>query len=49
MNKISKIGMSALCGSLAAISAASAGSLDVTGSSGSYLYIRKSMVLLEIQ
>ena len=32
MNKISKIGMSALCGSLAAISAASAGSLDVTGS-----------------
>jgi len=31
MNKISKIGMSALCGSLAAVSAASAGSLDVTG------------------
>jgi len=31
MNKISKIGMSALCGSLAAISAASAGTLDVTG------------------
>jgi len=31
MNKISKVGVSALCGSLAAISAASAGSLDVTG------------------
>jgi len=31
MNKISKVGMSALCGSLAAISAANAGSLDVTG------------------
>jgi outer membrane protein OmpU len=31
MNKITKVGMSALCGSLAAISAANAGSLDVTG------------------
>jgi hypothetical protein len=32
MNKITKVGLSALCGSLAAISAANAGSLDVTGS-----------------
>jgi len=32
MNKITKIGLSALCGSLASISAANAGSLDVTGS-----------------
>jgi len=31
MNKLSKIGCSALCGSLAAISAANAGALDVTG------------------
>jgi len=31
MRKISKIGLSALCGSLAAISSASAGTLDVTG------------------
>jgi hypothetical protein len=31
MNKLSKIGLSALCGSLAAVSAANAGSLDVTG------------------
>ena len=32
MNKFKKIGLSALCGSLASISAASAGSIDVTGS-----------------
>ena len=32
MNKITKIGLSALCGSLASISAANAGTLDVTGS-----------------
>ena len=32
MNKYTKIGLSALCGSLASISAASAGSIDVTGS-----------------
>ena len=32
MNKITKIGLSALCGSLAAISASNAGTLDVTGS-----------------
>ena len=32
MNKFKKIGLSALCGSLASISAASAGSMDVTGS-----------------
>ena len=31
MNKISKLGVSALCGSLAAISAAKAGDLSVTG------------------
>ena len=31
MNKISKIGLSALCGSLASIAAANAGALDVTG------------------
>jgi len=31
MNKLTKVGLSALCGSLASISAASAGSLDVTG------------------
>ena len=32
MNKLNKTGLSALCGSLASISAASAGTLDVTGS-----------------
>ena len=32
MNKYTKIGLSALCGSLASISAVSAGSIDVTGS-----------------
>ena len=32
MNKYTKIGLSALCGSLASISAANAGTLDVTGS-----------------
>jgi hypothetical protein len=31
MNKLTKVGCSALCGSLAAISAAQAGSLTVTG------------------
>jgi len=31
MNKLTKIGVSALCGSLASVSAANAGSLDVTG------------------
>jgi len=31
MNKLTKIGLSALCGSLASIAAANAGSLDVTG------------------
>jgi hypothetical protein len=33
MNKLNKIGLSALCGSLASIGAANAGSIDVTGSS----------------
>ena len=32
MKKYTKIGLSALCGSLASISAADAGSMDVTGS-----------------
>ena len=32
MNKLTKVGCSALCGSLAAISAANAGDLAVTGS-----------------
>jgi len=32
MNKLTKVGCSALCGSLAAVSAVSAGTLDVTGS-----------------
>ena len=32
MNKYTKIGLSALCGSLASISAVNAGTLDVTGS-----------------
>ena len=32
MKKITKIGLSALCGSLASVSAANAGTLDVTGS-----------------
>ena len=32
MNKFTKIGLSALCGSLASISAASAGPIEVTGS-----------------
>jgi len=32
MNKFTKIGLSALCGSLASISAANAGSLEVLGS-----------------
>lgn len=32
MNKISKVGLSALCGSLASIAASNAGTLDVTGS-----------------
>ena len=31
MNKLTKIGASALCGSLAAVSAASAGDMTVTG------------------
>ena len=31
MNKLTKVGCSALCGSLAAISAANAGDLTVTG------------------
>ena len=34
MNKLTKLGVSALCGSLAAISAANAGDLTVTGSAG---------------
>jgi len=34
MNKLSKLGVSALCGSLAAISAANAGDLTATGSAG---------------
>jgi len=32
MNKITKVGLSALCGSLASIASANAGTLDVTGS-----------------
>ena len=32
MNKLTKIGCSALCGSLAAVSAVNAGSIDVSGS-----------------
>ena len=31
MNKLTKIGVSALCGSLASVAAANAGSMDVTG------------------
>ena len=31
MNKLTKVGVSALCGSLASIASAQAGSLDVTG------------------
>ena len=31
MNKLTKIGVSALCGSLASVSAAQAGALSVTG------------------
>jgi len=31
MNKVTKLGVSALCGSLAAISSANAGDLTVTG------------------
>ena len=31
MNKLTKVGVSALCGSLAAVSAANAGELTVTG------------------
>ena len=31
MNKVTKLGVSALCGSLAAVSAANAGDLSVTG------------------
>tara|TARA_B100000745_G_scaffold129134_1_gene84229 strand:+ start:324 stop:464 length:141 start_codon:yes stop_codon:yes gene_type:complete len=31
MNKITKLGVSALCGSLAAVSSANAGDLSVTG------------------
>ena len=31
MNKLTKVGLSALCGSLATISAAVAGTLEVTG------------------
>jgi len=31
MNKLTKVGLSALCGSLASISAANAGTMDVTG------------------
>ena len=31
MNKVTKLGVSALCGSLAAMSAANAGDLSVTG------------------
>ena len=32
MNKLTKIGVSALCGSLAAVSAANAGDMTVSGS-----------------
>jgi len=31
MNKLTKVGLSALCGSLAAVSAANAGEMTVTG------------------
>ena len=31
MNKLTKIGVTALCGSLASVAAANAGSMDVTG------------------
>ena len=31
MNKLTKIGLSALCGSLASVTAANAGSMEVTG------------------
>ena len=31
MNKLTKVGLSALCGSLAAVSAANAGDMTVTG------------------
>ena len=45
MNKITKIGVSALCGSLASVAAANAGSMDVTGgASATYTSISDSVV-----
>ena len=45
MNKLTKIGVSALCGSLASVAAANAGSMDVTGSaSASYTSLSDTVV-----
>ena len=45
MNKLTKIGVSALCGSLASVAAANAGSMDVTGgASATYTSISDSVV-----
>ena len=45
MNKLTKIGVSALCGSLASVAAANAGSMDVTGSaSASYTSLSDQVV-----
>ena len=45
MNKLTKIGVSALCGSLASVAAANAGSMDVTGgASASYTSLSDTVV-----
>ena len=45
MNKLTKIGVSALCGSLASVAAANAGSMDVTGgASATYTSLSDSVV-----
>ena len=45
MNKLTKIGVSALCGSLASVAAANAGSMDVTGSaSATYTSLSDTVV-----
>ena len=45
MNKLTKIGVSALCGSLASVAAANAGSMDVTGgASATYTSLSDTVV-----
>ena len=45
MDKLTKIGVSALCGSLASVAAANAGSMDVTGSaSATYTSLSDTVV-----